>query len=339
MPDDRPGGVPSATDGQGPPEATLLRPPPVEARLLRPPGPPAAPPPPPGRRTLGRLLADGLRAASRAPLVVAGIFVCRTLEAVGAIAPLIFVWARLAAPISNGDLPLALSTFVSPVTWIVPAGILVATLIVTAILELVVWSGGICVLDRVVRREEPVRAVATFANAFGPTFPRLVIVAACMAAARVGLALFTWTLGLAAGWTMAGGHAGIAIVAAAGLSLAAVVGLAGSIFLPIVHELALARSAVLAEPPLAAIHGAGVQVARRPFVLVGVAFVVGLGAAVVAGTTGGPAQLLFEGGAWIVAAVAGSQLIAFAIAAFASVARLGAWVSSARDAQAVEGIA
>lgn len=327
MPDDRPL------------EARLLRPPPVDARLLRPPGPPAAPPPPPGHRPLGRLLGDGLRAALRAPLVVAGIFVCRTLEAVGAIAPLLFVWSRLAGPLSSGDLPSTLSTFLSPVTWIVPAGILFASLIVTSILELVVWSGGIGVLDRVVRREEPVRALATFTGAFGPTFPRLVIVAACMAAARVALALFTWTLALAAGWSMAGGEAGLAIVAAAGLSLAAVVGLAGSIFLPIIHELALARSSVLVEPPLAAIHGASVQVARRPFVLVGVAFVVGLGAAVVAGTTGGPAQLLFEGGAWIVAAVAASQLIAFAIAAFASVARLGAWVSAARDAQAAEAAA
>jgi len=320
-----------------PQEARLLRPPPVGARLLRPPGPP---PPPPGRRPFGTLLGDGLRAAARAPLVVAGIFVCRTLEAVAALAPLLYVWTLLEGPIARGDPLSALAIALSPATWIVPAGILVACLIFAAALELVVWSGGIGVLDRVVRRQEPLEAIGTFAAGFGPAFPRLVIVAACMLAARVGLALFGWTLAQSAvGAALAGDGPGVAFVAAAGLSLAAVVGIAGSIFLPILHELALARCGALGEPPLAAILGAAALLLRRPLVLVGVAFAIGLGTGVVAASTGVPVQLLFEGGVGVAVAVAASQLVAFAIVAFASVVRLGAWVSAARDAQAAEGSA
>jgi|GEM_PF-5048581 len=315
-----------------PREARLLHPPPVQARLVRPPAPPPPPsPPPPGRRRFGTLVGDGVRAAWRAPLVVAGIFFARAFEALAWLAPLIFVWDRVSTAYARGDLPGAIVALLSPATWILAAGLLIACLVAGAALELVVWSGGLGVLDRAVRREAPLAAVSTFASSFGPAFPRVVIVAACMLAARIAWSLFTWTLAAAAGWTILAGDGGIRFAGAAGLSLAVVVGVVGSIWLPIVAELAVARSAVLEEEPLAAIHGAAVLAIRRPIVLAGVSVVIGLGAGLAAAGTGAPVQLLVEGGPWIAGVVAASQLVASAIAAFAAVARLGAWVSAARD--------
>lgn len=331
-----PPGASGAGAGDEPRHARLIRPPhagaagPIGARPALPPG---GPPGPPGaRKSFGALLGDGLRAAARSPAVVAGLFVARGLGMLAWAAPLLLVYDAVTGALGErGDVFAAALALVSPATWLLPAGVFFACAVLAFALELLVWSGGLASLDRVIRRE-PGNS-GTFLRAFGPAFPRIVIVAACMGAAWIAWTLFVWTLGGATGWTLLAGPQAAKVPAAAGLSLAAVVWLAGAIYLPVLYDLALARTGVLGEAPLVAIHGAAAHLGRRPFSFAGIGIVVGVLAGIAAGALVGPAQaaILSGGTAALVVAGALGRLLAVVVTAFAAVTRLGAFVSAIRE--------
>ncbi len=303
-------------------------------------------PPPPsgdgrhlGPMSFGTILSNGFREALRAPLLSLGVAVARgtSVLAWGIPGLLIVIIFQQALAQPSRFFHVIASELFSPAFLLATMGIAGCALLLSFLLEVATISGAVGLLAARIRGDGSLTPTGNFARSLSASFPTFLAIAGLMAAAWSAWSLALGGLALAAGLCLFGadGSIPLRVVGAGGLALAGALWVIVMALLPLVSALAMARAGTLGERATAAIHQAVAQLGRRPFAPIGAAIVFGVGGALLASAILSPRAALLELsslppglllGIWLLL-----EILAVVVTAFAVVARLGAYVSTALD--------
>ncbi|AKU90516.1 hypothetical protein AKJ08_0903 [Vulgatibacter incomptus] len=266
-----------------------------------------------------------MRGASRSPSLAAWLFASRLLSFLATVGPLLIAIGAFRRA--------GLLAFLSPGVLVSMAGLALAAIAVSSMLQLAVWSGATGRLGVAVGSDAPKALPGELVRRIGDHFPRFLAIWGLFLAARIGRFVLLGTLAVAAAIAYFGKGSEYRVAGAGGLALAIALWLISRPLLPLVFRIAMGRAGALGEGALVALYEAGGQLVRRPLppvlitILIGVAGVISAilvnwsAAIAAAGASGAVAT-----GAW---AVAGLALAA--IASFLAMARMGGYVAATLD--------